>query len=162
MQLALKPSLWPSTIPRTVSLRTITTVISNFSGTWRLVIGWLVINFSKRWVTFTQRRGITSKGNEDVNSRNSQLKNLHVTTTCLTHYNVYFLARQPPVGRAPSLKRFLGHTQRRTTVGRTSMDELSARRRGLYLKSHNIHSRQTSMPPVGFELTISAGERPQT
>jgi hypothetical protein len=27
---------------------------------------------------------------------------------------------------------------------------------------HNIHNRQTSMPPVGFELTISAGEQPQT
>ena len=26
----------------------------------------------------------------------------------------------------------------------------------------NTHSRQTSMPPVGFELTISVGERPQT
>ena len=37
-----------------------------------------------------------------------------------------------------------------------------ARRRDLYLTTHNIHNRQTSMPPVGFEPTISAGERPQT
>ena len=42
------------------------------------------------------------------------------------------------------------------------MDEWSARRRDLYLTAHNIHNRQTSMPPVGFEPTISAGERPQT
>ena len=28
--------------------------------------------------------------------------------------------------------------------------------------THNIHNRQTSMPPVGFEPTISAGERPKT
>ena len=28
--------------------------------------------------------------------------------------------------------------------------------------THNTHNRQTSMPPVGFEPTISAGERPQT
>ena len=57
--------------------------------------------------------------------------------------------------------RFLYHTQRRATVGRTPLDELSARRRDLYLTTHNTHNRQTSMPPVGFEPTISAGERPQ-
>ena len=56
----------------------------------------------------------------------------------------------------------LDHTQRRTTVGRTPLEEWSARRRDLYLTTHNTHNRQTSMPPVGFELTISAGERPQT
>ena len=57
---------------------------------------------------------------------------------------------------------FLDHTQRRTTVGRTLLDEWSARRRDLYLTTHNTQNRQTSMPPVGFEPTISAGERPQT
>jgi hypothetical protein len=30
------------------------------------------------------------------------------------------------------------------------------------LTTHNTHRRQTSMPPPGFEPTISAGERPQT
>ena len=55
---------------------------------------------------------------------------------------------------------FLDHTQRRITVGRTPLDERSARRRDLYLTTHNTHNRQTSMPPVGFEPTISAGERP--
>jgi len=63
---------------------------------------------------------------------------------------------------ASSFLRFLDHTQRRTTVGRTSLDEWSARRRDLYLTTHNTHKRQTSMPLVGFEPTISAGERPQT
>ena len=57
---------------------------------------------------------------------------------------------------------FLDHTQRRTTVGRTPLDEWSVRRRDLYLTTHNTHNRQTSTPPVGFEPTISAGERPQT
>jgi len=28
--------------------------------------------------------------------------------------------------------------------------------------THNTHDRQTSMPPGGFEPTISAGERLQT
>ena len=57
---------------------------------------------------------------------------------------------------------FLDHTQRRTTVGRTPLDEWSAPRRDLYLTTHDTHNRQTSMPAVGFEPTISAGERPQT
>ena len=54
---------------------------------------------------------------------------------------------------------FLDHTQRRTTVGRTPLDEWSAHRRDLYLTTHDTHKRQISMPPVGFEPKISAGER---
>ena len=57
---------------------------------------------------------------------------------------------------------FLDHTQRRTTVGRTPLAERSARRRDLYLTTRDTHNRQISIPPVGFEPTISAGERPQT
>jgi hypothetical protein len=45
-----------------------------------------------------------------------------------------------------SFLRFLDHTQRRITVSRTSMDERSARRRDLYLTTHNTQHRQTSMP----------------
>jgi hypothetical protein len=60
-----------------------------------------------------------------------------------------------------SLLRFLHHTQRRTTVGKTLLDEWSARRRELYLTAHNTHKRQTSMPPVKLESMISAGEWPQ-
>jgi len=63
---------------------------------------------------------------------------------------------------ASSFLMFLDHTQRRTTVGRTPLDEWSARRSDLYLTTHNTHNRQTSMPPVGFEPKISAFERPQT
>ena len=54
---------------------------------------------------------------------------------------------------------FLDHTQRRSTVGRTPLDEWSARRRDLSLSTHDTHNRQISMPPVGFEPKISAGER---
>ena len=56
---------------------------------------------------------------------------------------------------------FLDNTQRRSTVGRIPLDEWSARRRDLYLTTDDTHNRQISMPPVGFEPTISAGERPQ-
>jgi hypothetical protein len=63
---------------------------------------------------------------------------------------------------ASSFLRFLDHTQRRPTVGRAPLEEWSARRRDLYLTTHNTHNRQISIPPVRFEPTISAGERPQT
>jgi hypothetical protein len=53
----------------------------------------------------------------------------------------FFLAWQPPL--ASSLTGFLDHTQRRTTIGRTSQDEWLARRRDLYLTTHNTHNRHT-------------------
>ena len=49
---------------------------------------------------------------------------------------------------------FLDHTQRRSTVGRTPLDESSARRRDLYLTTHDTQNRQISMHPVGFEPKI--------
>jgi len=42
------------------------------------------------------------------------------------------------------------------------LDEGSARRRDLSLKTYNPKKRQANMPPAGFEPTISVGERPQT
>ena len=73
-----------------------------------------------------------------------------------------FWRNSPQWAMAYSFMRFLDHTQRHATLGRTPLDEWSARGRDLYLTAHNTHSRKTSMPPVGFEPTISAGERPQT
>jgi len=58
--------------------------------------------------------------------------------------------------------RFIDHTQRGTTVGKTLLDECSARRRDLCLTTDNTHNRQTSMSPAGFKPTISAAEQPQT
>jgi hypothetical protein len=52
-------------------------------------------------------------------------------------------------------------TLRHTTLGRTPVDEWSARRRGFYFTTHNTQKRQTSMPLAGFEHTIPASERPQ-
>jgi hypothetical protein len=42
---------------------------------------------------------------------------------------------------ASTFMRFLDHTQRRTTVGRTPLEEWSARRRDFSLTTHNIHIR---------------------
>jgi len=49
-----------------------------------------------------------------------------------------------------------------TTPGKTPLDEWSARRRDLYLTTHMIHNRQTSIPSAEFEPAILASERPQT
>ena len=65
----------------------------------------------------------------------------------------------PQWARASSRMRFLDHIQRRTTVGATPSGRVNSSSQRLLI-THNIHKRQTSMPPVGFESTISAGERP--
>ena len=76
------------------------------------------------------------------------------------HSFFFFLWRCGPTqAMTSSFLSFLDHTQRRVTVGMTPLDAWSARRRDLSLTTHNTHNRQTSMTPVGFESTISAGER---
>ena len=52
---------------------------------------------------------------------------------------------------------FLDHTQWRTTVGRTPLDEWSARRRDLYLTTHDTHNRQISMPLLRSWVRIPPG-----
>jgi hypothetical protein len=54
------------------------------------------------------------------------------------------------------------HTYTHRTLGRTPLDEWSARHRELCVTTNKNHSRQTSMPPTEFEPTIPASERPQT
>ena len=88
--------------------------------------------------------------------------NFHIYTVHLDTFFFLLWHCDPMRVMASSFLRFLDHTQRRTTVGRTPLDERSARRRDLYLTTRNTHNEQTSMPAVGFEPTISAGERPQT
>jgi hypothetical protein len=73
---------------------------------------------------------------------------------------VCFWRDSPQWARPSSFTSFLDHTKRRTTVGRTPLDERSARCRDLYLTTHNTHNRQTSVPSAGFESTITAYERP--
>jgi len=50
---------------------------------------------------------------------------------------------------------FLDHTQQCSTVRRTPLDEWSARRRDLYLTTHDTHNRQISMPPAAARLLRS-------
>jgi len=64
--------------------------------------------------------------------------------------------RKVTASSGPRPPHYRGYTiaLRHTTVGRTPLDEWSARRRDLYLTTHNIHNRQTSMLLAGFEPTI--------
>ena len=75
---------------------------------------------------------------------------------------ISFLRNSSQWAMASSFTRFLDHTQRRTTDGRTLLDEWSVHRRDLYLTTHNTNSRKTSTPPAGFETTIPASKRRQT
>jgi hypothetical protein len=54
------------------------------------------------------------------------------------------------------------HSVTHTTLRKAPLDEWSARRRDLYLKTYNTHDRQTSTLPAGFDPAIPASERPQT
>jgi len=54
------------------------------------------------------------------------------------------VARQPPLGQVLLIHE-VSKSQRRTTVCRTPLDEWLARRRDLYLTTHNTHKRQTSI-----------------
>jgi hypothetical protein len=50
----------------------------------------------------------------------------------------------------------------RSQTHHTRLYVWSVRRRDLYLTTHNIHKRETSMFQAGFEPAIPASERPQT
>jgi len=76
---------------------------------------------------------------------------------------VYFLAggaQQPPVGQGLLIHE-VSRSQRRTTVGRTPLDEWLAHHRDLYLTTHNTRNTEIHAP-LGFEPTISVGKRQQT
>jgi hypothetical protein len=98
----------------------------------------------------------------DFNAKKLRISNLNGNKDCIRWIVIIFFMWRCDRTRvmASSFLRFLYHTQWRTTVGRTPLDEWSARRRDLYL-THNTHNTNIHAP-VGFEPTISAGERPQT
>jgi len=63
----------------------------------------------------------------------------------------YFMAQWPHSGPEHPHYRGFTITLRHTTLGRTPLAEWSARRRELYVTTHNIRNRQTSMTPAGLE-----------
>ena len=63
---------------------------------------------------------------------------------------VCFWRDSPQWARASSFPRFLDHTQRRNTVGRTPLDEWSARRRDVYLTTHTTLTTDKRPCPGGI------------
>jgi hypothetical protein len=74
---------------------------------------------------------------------------------------IYIPRRKSPSRPGPTHYQGFTITLIHTTLGRTPLDEWSARRRDLYLITQYIHKRKISMTPAGFEPTIPKRERPQ-
>ena len=71
------------------------------------------------------------------------------------------MSRLPPLGQGLLIHEISrSHTTTHRTRWYSSGRMISSSQRPLPDNTHNTHNRQTSMPPVGFEPTISAGERP--
>ena len=120
-----------------------------------------------RDTTCSIRRHYCCKTATELKGMNS-IAQTSVFRTCKNHTKLAHSVVYPPPppwccgptrAMASSFLKFLDHTQRPTTVGRTSLDAWSASRRDLYLTVQNTRHRQTSMPPAGFEPTIPASER---
>jgi hypothetical protein len=76
---------------------------------------------------------------------------------------LFFLWRSDPIpGHGLPLGGFAITLTGDTTLGRTPLDERSARCIELYLTTHNTRMKQTPMPPARFDPTIPESERPQT
>ena len=116
-------------------------------------------NFPRQQKQF--RRPYTDRKNLSLGSE--KLRSVVLLILCICFF-FYFGATTPGGGGPSSFTGFLDHTQRRTTVDKTPLDERLARHRDLYLTTHNmLHSQQTDIhAPVEFEPTISASERLQT
>jgi len=77
--------------------------------------------------------------------------------TRLQYVICFFWPTSPHWAMASSFTRFLVHTLRRTTLGRTPLDVWSARRRDLYLTTHKDHNRQTSIGLSGQGISPRRG-----
>ena len=71
---------------------------------------------------------------------------------------LFLLTQQPPVGQGLLIHEASKSHKRRTTVRRTPLNGWLVRGRDLYLSTHNTHMRQTSIPPLELEPTVSAAE----
>jgi len=127
---------------------------------------WAMAFSFTRFLDHTQRP--TTVGRTPVDEWSARRRDLYLTTHNTHDRQTY---PRPPNGirthnlrrwvqpslqwaRTSSFTRFLDHTQRRSTVGRTPMDEWSARRKDLYLTTHDTQNiKKKSMPSVGFEAT---------
>ena len=76
----------------------------------------------------------------------------------MTRYLDMTQSQQPNAGQGRLILEVSGS---RPTVGRNPLDEWSAHRRGLCLKTHNTYKRDL-LSPAEFEPAIPASDRPQS
>jgi hypothetical protein len=88
-------------------------------------------------------------------------KSRHELRVVCTALELFFPSRKTPGGPRPPQFHGCTITLRHTTLGMAPLDEWSALRRDLCMKTHNIHKRQISMPQSGFETAIPTKKRPQ-
>ena len=86
----------------------------------------------------------------------------HTTPNSIFPSCIYFFLFPVELRSGLPLRDFAMTLMGHATLGRTPLDEWSARRRDFFLTMHNTHKRQTSIHPVEFEPVIPASERPQT
>jgi hypothetical protein len=126
---------------------------------------------SGEWIQLAQDRVPYRAVVNTVVKHRGQPKAGNVSTSWVSYYKfgVFSLIVFSPSGATalsgpgpPHYRGFRSYSLRHTTLGRTPLDEWSARRRDLYLTTHNTHNRQTAMLQAGFEPAIPASERRQT
>jgi len=114
-----------------------------------------------RWYIFLLTQPIILSFNKCFSFREVGSISLIAVLWCLwLFYFDFSVAQQPLCGQGPPHYREFTISLRHTTLVRTPLDEWSARRRDLYLETHNTHKRQTSLPPAGLEPVIPVSERP--
>jgi len=77
------------------------------------------------------------------------------------HIRIFFRGATAPSLTLPTHYRDFTITLRHKKLDRTPLDERSARRRDLYLKTHDTHKRQTSTTTEEFEPTVPGFKRQQ-
>ena len=92
-----------------------------------------------------QRRDETSVARRRQ-QRGARWRKHHLGILTFPNLFIFLLALRPNAAMVSLFTRFLDHTQRRTTVGRTRLDEWSARRRDICLTTHNTHNRDIYTP----------------
>ena len=138
-----------------------------------VISGWVELVQSVDWSLTTSTHMTIETSERTATGTNNNVHDLYshrrTRTDCdlLTFFLSFFLSLLlwpllPTHCRCRGLLLHLITLNDTYTVGRTPLDEGSARRRDLYLATHNTHSRQTCTLPAGFEPAIPASERSQT
>jgi hypothetical protein len=98
------------------------------------------------WRDYSLEQLVTANRGRSCLKRSSECQNINI-----------FNGANAPIEPGPPHYRVFTFT-----LSKTPLDEWSIRLTDLHLTTHNTHKRHTCMKPVGFELAISASQRPQT